>query len=331
MVKISVIVPVYNVEKYLRKCLDSLVNQTLKDIEIIIVNDGTKDNCQIIIDEYEKKYPNVKALKKENGGLSSARNFGLKHATGDFVAFVDSDDTVEDNYLEILYNNIIDTKSDIAVVGYKVVNENDDITYYSTKDADLDDDMVVTYEDDEIIKELLLQKRIKNFVCKLYRREIVPLYPEGITYEDIVYNVKLMNKAKRIVYINSSLYNYLKRSDSITAVMSEKNLNDFACAIKERYDLINELYPNLILYNMYAFIESTIAISSKNLLVERKYKDIDKKVDSYIKIIIDYINTNDHKELLNMFNDYEKRCLELMKQNIKEYYDYIYEIKINKK
>ena len=95
MKKVSVIVPVYNVEKYLDKCLDSLVNQTLKDIEIIVVNDGTKDKSQKIIDKYVKDYPKlVKSYIKENGGLSSARNYGLKYAQGEYVGFVDSDDYV---------------------------------------------------------------------------------------------------------------------------------------------------------------------------------------------------------------------------------------------
>ena len=104
MVKVSVIVPVYNVEKYLTQCLDSLVNQTLKDIEIIIVNDESPDNSQAIIDKYAKRYPKIiKAYKKKNGGLSDARNYGIERATGDYIGFVDSDDFVELDMYEDLY------------------------------------------------------------------------------------------------------------------------------------------------------------------------------------------------------------------------------------
>ena len=107
MSKVSVIVPVYNVEKYLEKCLDSLVSQSLKDIEIIVVNDGSPDNSQDIIDKYVKKYENVFGYKKKNGGLSDARNYGLKKTTGDYIAFIDSDDYISLEMLEIMYNKAI--------------------------------------------------------------------------------------------------------------------------------------------------------------------------------------------------------------------------------
>ena len=114
-VKVSVVVPVYNVEKYLDKCFNSLVKQTLKDIEIIVVNDGTKDNSQDIIDKYVKKYKNIKAYKKTNGGLSSARNYGIKKCTGEYIAFLDSDDYVEYDMYEKLYNKAISEDFDITV------------------------------------------------------------------------------------------------------------------------------------------------------------------------------------------------------------------------
>src|SRR5699024_7335683 len=104
MIKVSIIVPVYGVEEWLSRCLDSLVNQTLNDIEIIVVNDGSPDNSQAIIDEYERKYPDmVKGYQKENGGLSDARNYGMKYATGEYIAFVDSDDYVDLTMYEKLY------------------------------------------------------------------------------------------------------------------------------------------------------------------------------------------------------------------------------------
>ena len=112
--KVSVIVPVYNVYKYLDKCLNSLVNQTLKDIEIIIVNDGSKENEEEIINKYLDKYSNIKYYKKENGGLSSARNYGILKSTGKFICFVDSDDYVELNTYELLYNKMISGNYDVV-------------------------------------------------------------------------------------------------------------------------------------------------------------------------------------------------------------------------
>ena len=121
MAKVSIIVPVYNVEKYIEKCLKSLVNQTLKDIEIIIVNDGTKDNSQRIVDKYTKKYDFVKSYIKENGGLSSARNYGLKYANGEYIAFVDSDDYVDKDMYEIMYNKAKSNDFDVVVCNLKYI------------------------------------------------------------------------------------------------------------------------------------------------------------------------------------------------------------------
>ena len=114
--KVSIIVPVYNVEKYIAKCLDSLIAQTLKDIEIIVVNDGSKDNSQKVIDEYVKKHPElVISLTKDNGGLSDARNFGIPYAKGKYVCFVDSDDYIEHDSIERMYIKAIETQSDIVM------------------------------------------------------------------------------------------------------------------------------------------------------------------------------------------------------------------------
>ena len=114
MPKVSVIVPVYNVEEYLERCLDSLVNQTLKDIEIIIVNDGSTDGSKEIIQKYLNKYKNIVYLEKENGGLSSARNYGIPYAKGEYIGFVDSDDYVEITMYENMYNKAIEEKSDMV-------------------------------------------------------------------------------------------------------------------------------------------------------------------------------------------------------------------------
>ena len=118
--KFSIIVPVYNVEKYLKKCLDSIIDQTYKNYEVIVVNDGSPDNSQAIIEEYKKNYPNkIKAYNKQNGGLSDARNFGLQYTTGDYVIFVDSDDYVKNDMLEVLNNNI---KENEDVIGYPLLD-----------------------------------------------------------------------------------------------------------------------------------------------------------------------------------------------------------------
>ena len=116
--KVSIIVPVYNVERHLNKCLDSLVNQTLKNIEIIIVNDGSLDNSQLIINEYSNKYKNIRTFIKKNGGLSDARNYGLKKAKGEYVLFVDSDDYIALDSCERLYNTAKQDDVDVLIGNY---------------------------------------------------------------------------------------------------------------------------------------------------------------------------------------------------------------------
>ena len=139
MIKISVIVPVYNTEKYLPKCLDSLVNQTLKDIEIIIVNDGSPDNSQKIIDDYVKKYKNIKAFEKKNGGLSDARNYGIKKASGEYIAFLDSDDYVTVDMYEKMYKKAISQHFDMVVCDLNYVYNDKVVKAYSNIKDDTTD------------------------------------------------------------------------------------------------------------------------------------------------------------------------------------------------
>jgi len=127
MPKISVIVPVYNVEKYLAKCIDSILAQTFTDFECILINDGSPDNSPAICDEYAKKDERMKVIHKENGGVSSARNTGLDIAQGEWITFADSDDWVDENYLELMYSNAIKNNCDLSICGFKSVDEKGNI------------------------------------------------------------------------------------------------------------------------------------------------------------------------------------------------------------
>lgn len=202
--KVSVIIPVYGVEKYIGKCLDSLVNQTLKDIEIIVVNDGTKDNSQKIIDKYAKKYKNIKALIKENGGQGSARNYGLEHATGEYIGYVDGDDYVEYDMYEKLYNKAKENDLDVVICGNYNVSED-----YKNKTTDLE----FTKFDDNFINALLGKKAVWN---KIYKRNIIgkTTFRSKVWYEDFDFSINVICKANRIGYVNEPLYDYLIREGS---------------------------------------------------------------------------------------------------------------------
>lgn len=214
MAKVSVIVPVYNVEPYLEKCLDSLVNQTLSDIEIIVVNDGSKDHSQTIIDSFCERYPNVIGYIKENGGLSDARNYGLPLASGEYVGFIDSDDFVDLNMYELLYQKAVETGADVV-----------ECNLHHTFD---------TYEDTEIGAHITEQKEMlmngRSVVWnKIYKREW--LYSTGVAfhkgkiYEDVEFFLKLVPYINKIAYIEEACVHYVQRGSSINNKQTLKTLD----------------------------------------------------------------------------------------------------------
>ena len=215
--KVSVIVPVYNVEEYLEKCLNSLVNQTLKELEIIVVNDGTLDNSQKIIDKYVKKYPNkVKSYIKENGGLSSARNYGLKYASGEYIAFVDSDDYVDKNMYKTMYDKAVAEDFDMVVCDLKYIYEKKEVLATSNIKKD-----ILTDED---IKKSMINiypaAWNKLYNKKLFKNNI--RFKEGVWFEDVEFLYRLYPYIKSIGVVNVPLYNYLQRYGAITRTFDKR-------------------------------------------------------------------------------------------------------------
>lgn len=229
--KVSVIIPVYNVEEYIRKCLDSLVNQTLKDIEIIVVNDGSPDNSQEIIDEYVEKYPKkIKSFIKENGGQGSARNFGLEHATGEYIGYVDSDDYVDVNMYEKLYNNAKKNQSDISICGTYVV----------------DGEKLI-----EELEPMIFSNKKKNAFFgkkavwnKIYKREMLIAnkmeFRSKLWYEDFDFSFKAISAATKVSYVNEPLYYYLIRPGS---TMNNSNIHR-NLEILQAFDQIKDIKGN---------------------------------------------------------------------------------------
>lgn len=209
--KVSVIVPVYNTEKYLEKCLDSLVNQNFKDYEVIVVNDESPDNSEKIIQEYEKKYSFLHSYKKKNGGLSDARNYGLKYAKGDYILFVDSDDYVDINMLKIMYNKAKEDDSDAVVCNF--IYKYDDNEVIGTSNLDYTEDLK---------KKLIIGPPM--VWTKLYRKEVLKnvSFTKGIYYEDLDFLPKVFKYINKISYVDDSLYYYYQREGSI---MKENKFN----------------------------------------------------------------------------------------------------------
>ena len=249
--KISVIVPIYKVEKYIRRCIDSIINQTYKDLEIILVDDGSPDNCPKIIEEYAKLDSRIKVIHKENGGLSSARNAGMKIATGDYLAFVDSDDTIDIKMYEVLYDVLKRNNADISVCDILRIHENDkgEVIYPEVQQNPVRE---TEFERAEMIKQMLVNGNIGNFACtKLFKKELFGgiTFPDGKVYEDVATIYKVVHKANKIVYVNKVLYYYLfGRVGAITSSFSEKKILDSLEAYHTQYEFLSKNYKEIAPY-----------------------------------------------------------------------------------
>lgn len=237
--KVSVIVPVYNVEKYIKKCLNSLVNQTLDEVEIVVVNDGSPDNSQKIIDEYTKKYKNIKSYVKENGGLSDARNYGIKRATGKYISFVDSDDYIRKDMLEKMYNYAIQKNFDVVVCdSINVYSDGTEILIKSNNN----------YSDDDV-KNYIISPPIA--CTRLFKKSIFDKieFKKNIYYEDLEMTPKVVNLTKKIGFVSDGLYYYVQRDGSIMRqnVFNDKLLNIFD-VLKSNKDLLENEFPQEIEY-----------------------------------------------------------------------------------
>lgn len=211
MCEISIIVPVYNVEQYLRKCVDSILAQTFTDFEVILVDDGSPDNSGAICDEYAKLDSRVRVIHKENGGLSDARNAGIEIAKGKYLGFVDSDDFIDKDMYEILYNDITSYKADISSI--EIVSVYDEKYHYKNLPK-----KKVLLNQEEAVKAVLEGTQLYAYAWnKLYRREIFDKvrFFKGKTFEDAYIIIDILLQSERIVVSNDEKYFYLQRVDSI--------------------------------------------------------------------------------------------------------------------
>jgi len=270
--KISVIVPVYNTAQYLSKCLDSILNQTLKDIEIIIVNDGSKDNSQEIIDDYTKKDHRIKSILKENGGLSDARNVGIDGATGDYIAFVDSDDYIDIMMLEKMYVLSQKHSSEIVMCDLVKVDENGKQFRDLPQSPQLPEKIVLK-DDFTIFGEISCFACNKIFKKSLFKRH---RFMKGIHFEDIELIPKLILDSTIISKINEPFYKYFERQDSITKTHTNKGLDMFLAINNvsnyfrksEYFENLNELKRFQIIQGYYSYLAYVAYVKNHTLKSE---------------------------------------------------------------
>ncbi|PLS01120.1 glycosyltransferase [Neobacillus cucumis] len=233
--KISVIIAAYNIENYIIKCLESIISQTFKELEIIVVNDGSTDNTLHLIKNFSKLDDRIVVIDKPNGGLSSARNAGLEIATGDYIGFVDGDDYIKEEMYEKLHQLCKKTQSEIAVCGY--------IRQYSNREVFSNSKNVIQYSSQEALRELISSRVLHDYAWnKLYKKELFEniRYPIGKMYEDVFTTYKLFFNSNKVAYIDEPLYYYIQRDGSILRKgFSEKQFDQLE-ALEELKSFLTE-------------------------------------------------------------------------------------------
>ena len=295
--KISVIIPIYNVEKYLRRCLDTVINQTYKKLEIILVDDGSNDTSGNICDEYANKDERIKVIHKENGGLSDARNVGIKNSSGKYIALIDSDDFIDKKMLKILIENLKKTNADISICTFKMFYNDKIEIIQNTKNN------ITLYNKKEALQKLLSTNdtKITNHAWnKLYKKELFNeiYYPKGRNFEDIGTTYKLFDKSNLIVHTDYIGYYYYQRDDSITGSMNIKSMKDSLYLIKQRYKFLIEKYPEfkeeLFRNRANFFLLHIIGVAKTNNKEEYNSSDTSEEYN----IFKEYIRKNGMKNII---------------------------------
>lgn len=278
MDKISIIVPIYKVEQYLHRCIDSLINQDDDNIEIILVDDGSPDDCPGICDEYQKKDQRIKVIHQINGGLSAARNSGIDIATGDYLMFVDSDDFVEPNYCSYALDQAIMMDSEIVVFGHNdIYSDRSEVqTILFSEER--------RYNREEALIELIGGKILSFAWNKIYKASLFDgiRYPEGRLYEDVGTTYKLFDKANAVFLASGVTYNYQKREDSILGKkMKAKDAIDWFDLEMERHDFLLKRYPQ-VADKSWKKVACTVLFCLKNLCNFKGYKDKQREMESFL-------------------------------------------------
>ncbi len=283
--RISVIVAVYNIEKYIAKCIESIINQSYQDLEIILVDDGSTDKSGTICDDYAEKDNRIKVIHRINGGLSAARNTGIECATGDYIGFVDGDDWIDENMYESMSNMVRQYGADLVVCRYKCIYNNYQNDGSTGKITVFDKPLEMLKQCLREEEEFQIQHAAWN---KLYKRELLGTkrFPEGKWYEDVVFSAKILSETQKGVYIDNAFYNYVcEREGSImNAGMTEKFFKDWIPAYIEKENYLESLDSREPLcIHRYFFYKRLLCI------YRDLFKKENKKVKKYDKLIIDII------------------------------------------
>jgi glycosyltransferase involved in cell wall biosynthesis len=323
--KFSIIIPVFNVAEYLPKCIDSILIQSFKDIEIILVNDGSTDNSPKICNDYSNNYSNVNVVHKDNGGASDARNVGINNATGDFILFIDADDYIKKDSLHKI-NEVLSEQEDIDVMFLEAVK-----IFPDGKEVPLNDgyikESIINKEKDDVIKHIgELVKFPASPSTKLIRRSLLiqsKLYfQKGLQFEDIDWSIKLILAAFKFNYCDYPYYCYRQnRPGSETSFFSEKRFCDLLYIIEKWIKLaesnteVNKYKETVYSLLAYEFVFIILGYSTLNRKKKNKYKNTVKnnswildhrndKNTKIVKLVYKILGINCTGLLLNIYSKY---------------------------
>lgn len=297
--KISIIIPVYNVEKYLKTCLDSVINQTYQNLEIILVDDGSTDNSGKICEEYKRADSRIIVIHKKNEGLSMARNNGLDIASGEYISFIDSDDYISKNMMETLYNRLLKTQSDMAVCSIQYV---DDTGKNLCSKAKFNFNDIVLGQN-EFWKIYSSAGHTECVVAwnKLYKRKILEqlYYPRGKTREDEFLLPYIIERCFRICSVSDRLIFYRQRNDSIMGNESQKSKLDYIEACFERVDFFVKRKNNFMIED--TMLRIIASVERYHLEADENYKILRSRIKSKIEEVFPLMYSNKGRAVLFLY------------------------------
>ena len=318
-INVSVIIPVYNSEEYLRKCLDSVVNQTLDSKEIIIINDGSKDRSLDIIREYEKKYEFIKVIDKENEGVSIARNKGIEIARGEYISFVDSDDIIEKNMLAVMFNEARANELDIIECNFQRFEQEDKLVFIGKREIERE-----ILKNNDIIKSFLNFK-IKGYLWnKIYRKDLLIknniLFENIICFEDMMFNLKVATYAKRYMKVENNFYKYRITRGSASYHIDKNKVKIYSTEIEKWMNFIElnrkkDIVTEIEVFRIKVFLNLLVWFKSeftkKNKEYKKLYKEIVGKHEKCFLTPSVLFNNNFSRGEKLLFVLYKMKCIDI--------------------
>lgn len=294
---ISIIVPVYNVEKYLDRCVHSICNQTYSELEIILVNDGSTDSSANICEQWKTRDSRIRVITKQNGGLSSARNMGVEGAVGQYLMFVDSDDYILPDMVDKLYTAIIQQEADVSICNFQYVDEHG-LDWGVNNNLPITDGVI---SGETILKEKMFESKNWYWVVawnKLYRADVFRgiQYPIKKLHEDEFVIHKVMSRCEKVACVSDMLYCYVQRSDSIMGVKNKKDVRHLdaveAYFCRSKFYQTMETYSDIVVKTLFKGIEEyqKIHCNNQEIVRNRDYRKANRKLQSQYRAIVDTIN-----------------------------------------